>query len=109
VGYRFTTRARDDLRDIGAYTRDRWGEAQADLYLSALERRCQEMADAPRLRRVYEDAPSYFRSLVGRHAIFYRPDGDTAILIVRILHGSMLPELHLPRSVDDDDEDDAKE
>ena len=102
MGYRFTTRARADLREIAAFTRDRWGDAQADLYLGALERRCREMADMPHLRRIYEDAPRYFRSLVGRHAIFYRADGADAILVVRILHGSMLPELHLPRSGDDD-------
>lgn len=69
MGYRFTARARADLRDIAAYTRDRWGDAQADRYLGALERRCQEMADAPHMRRVYEDAPDYFRSLVGRHGL----------------------------------------
>ena len=105
MGYRFTTRARADLRDIGAYTRNRWGDAQADRYLSALERRCQELAGAPHLRRIYEDVPRYFRSLVGRHAIFYREDGDDPILVVRILHGSMLPELHLPLSGDDDDDE----
>jgi toxin ParE1/3/4 len=102
VAFRFTERALADLRDIASYTRDRWGEAQAERYLGALERRCQEVADVPNKRRVYEDAPDYFRSLVGRHAIFFRAEEDGAILIVRILHGSMLPELHLPTLPDDE-------
>ena len=104
--YRFTALARADLRDIGVYTRDRWGNDQCERYLSALEQRCQEMADAPNMRRVYEDAPTYFRTLVGRHAIFYRADSDGAILVVRILHAAMLPELHLPGLSDDDFEKD---
>lgn len=96
MAYRFTTRARADLRDIGSYTRERWGDAQAERYLDALERRCQELTDAPQMRRTYEDAPDYCRSLVGRHAIFFRADKDGSLLIVRILHAAMLPELHLP-------------
>ena len=102
MAYRFTTLARADLRDIGAYTRERWGDAQAERYLGALERRCRELADAPHMRRKCEDAPEYFRSFVGRHAIFFRSDEDGALLIVRILHGAMLPELHLPASPDDE-------
>ena len=74
-----------------------------------MEHRCQEMADSPHLCRVYEDAPSYFRSLVGRHAVFYRSEEGGAILIVRILHASMLPELHLPHLAGDEEEDVVKE
>jgi plasmid stabilization system protein ParE len=40
---------------------------------------------------------------VGKHTIFYRVDVDASLLIVRILHGSMLPELHLPGALDDED------
>lgn len=102
MAFRFTEHALADLRDIASYTRDRWGDAQAERYLGALERRCQELADVPQTRRVYEDAPDYFRALIGRHAIFFRAEKDGAILIVRILHGAMLPELHLPGFQDDD-------
>jgi toxin ParE1/3/4 len=100
--YRFTARARDDLRDIAAYTRDRWGDAQCDRYLTSLEWRCLQLAQEPQLRRPYDDDASYWRALAGRHAIFYRVHADGSLLIVRILHATMLPELHLPGQSDDE-------
>jgi toxin ParE1/3/4 len=74
--YRFTAQARDDLRDIAAYTRDRWGDAQCDRYLTSLEWRCLQLAQEPRLRRPYDDDPSYWRALAGKHAVFYRVEVD---------------------------------
>jgi plasmid stabilization system protein ParE len=35
------------------------------------------------------------RALAGSHAIFYRVAEDGDLLIVRVLHAAMLPELHL--------------
>jgi plasmid stabilization system protein ParE len=40
--------------------------------------------------------------LAGRHVVFYRVEMDASILVVRILHAAMLPELHLPETPDDD-------
>ena len=94
--YRFTALARDDLRDIAAHTRDRWGDAQCDRYLTSLEWRCLQLAQEPLLRRHYDNDPVYWRALAGKHALFYRVEADGWILIVRILHSAMLPELHLP-------------
>ena len=102
--YRFTALARDDLRDIAAYTRGRWGDAQCDRYLTSLQSRCERLAQEPRLRRPYTDDPSYWRALAGKHAIFYRVHADGSILVVRILYAAMLPELHLPGQSDDDDD-----
>lgn len=105
--YRFTAQARDDLRDIAAYTRDRWGDTQCDRYLTSLESRCQQLAQEPRLRRPYDDDPSYWRALAGKHALFYRVEADGSLLVVRILHAAMLPELHLPGQSDGDEEQQA--
>jgi len=41
--------------------------------------------------------------LAGKHAIFYRVEADGSLLIVRILHAAMLPELHLPGQSDEED------
>jgi len=105
VPFRVTSRARADLRDIAAYTLHRWGAAQCNRYLEALEERCRQVADTPQLRRPSPDLPSYCRVLAGKHAIFYRVDDDGTILVVRILHASMLPELHLPGSENDDSDE----
>lgn len=94
--FRFTARARDDLRDIAAYTRERWGEAQANRYLCSLESRCEQLALRPHLRRRYDDDHTYCRAVAGKHVLFYRVDVDGSLLVVRILHAAMLPELHLP-------------
>jgi toxin ParE1/3/4 len=101
VTVRFTSRARGDLRDIALYTLDRWGSTQCDRYLNLLQERCQQVADMPELRRPSSDFPPYCRVLAGMHAVFYRPLNETSILVVRILHASMLPELHLPDSDED--------
>jgi toxin ParE1/3/4 len=105
VSLRFTSRARNDLRDIAAYTLEKWGTAQCDRYLDALQEHCRQVAETPKLRRLSPDFPSYCRALVGRHAIFYRVDDHDSVLVVRILHASMLPELHLPDATDDIGED----
>jgi plasmid stabilization system protein ParE len=41
------------------------------------------------------EIPPYFRALIGKHAVFYRLTTDGEVLIVRVLHATMLPELHL--------------
>jgi toxin ParE1/3/4 len=106
VTVQFTARARSDLRDIAVYTVDRWGTKQCDRYLGLLEERCRQVAQMPELRRPSSDFPPYCRVLAGMHAIFYRPLDTTSILVVRILHASMLPELHLPGSDEDVGDDD---
>jgi toxin ParE1/3/4 len=102
VAVQFTSRARGDLRDIAAYTVKRWGSKQGDRYLNLLQERCRQVAEMPDIRRPSLDFPPYFRVLAGMHAVFYRPLDKATILVVRILHASMLPELHLAISEDDD-------
>jgi|GEM_PF-6381367 len=48
------------------------------------------------------EVPSHFRGLVGRHTLFYRAHSDGAVLVVRMLHAVILPELHLPSLAEDD-------
>lgn len=97
-GFRLLRRARTDLLDIAAYTADRWGDAQAERYLTGLYSGFQTIVDPPDRRRPFAEIPPYFRALVGKHAVFYRiaSPSDGEVLIVRVLHVAMLPELHLP-------------
>ena len=98
--FRLLRRARMDLLDVGAYTSDRWGDAQAERYLTGLFSGFQTIVERPELRRTFTEIPPYFRALIGKHAVFYRLAPDGEVLIVRVLHAAMLPELHL-RDVDD--------
>jgi toxin ParE1/3/4 len=94
-GYRLLRRARADLLDIARYTADRWDEPQAERYVTDLFTAFQRLVELPELRRHYQPIPPYLRALAGSHAIFYRITDDGEILIVRVLHAAMLPELHL--------------
>lgn len=99
-GFRLLRQARSDVLDIAAFTADRWGEPQAERYVTGLYAGFQAIVDRPELRRPFLEIPPYFRALVGKHAVFYRVTTDGELLIVRVLHATMLPELHL-RDVDD--------
>lgn len=55
----------------------------------------QRLVDEPSLRRPYPDIPPYWRNLAGSHAVFYRIAEDSELIVVRVLHARMLPELHL--------------
>ncbi len=96
-GFRLLRRARTDLLDIAAYTADRWGDAQAERYVTGLYSGFQTIVDRPELRRPFAEIPPYFRAPVGKHAVFYRvaSESDGEVLIVRVLHAAMLPQLHL--------------
>ena len=78
---------------IGTYTLRTWGEDQAIHYLAGLEACCQQLADNPELGRACDDIrPGLRRMEHGRHVVFYRIEAG-AILVSRILHQRMLPEL----------------
>jgi toxin ParE1/3/4 len=91
----FSRAAENDLLSIGDYTLRAWGEAQAARYLNELEACCHKLADNPALGRRCDEVRSGLRRLEhGQHVVFYRQDDD-GILISRILHQRMLPDIHL--------------
>ena len=71
--------ARRSGREIGAFTADRWGDAQAERYLIGRFAGFQTLVDRPDLRRPFREIPPYLRALIGKHAAFYRviPDGES--------------------------------
>jgi toxin ParE1/3/4 len=91
---RYTKRAEMDLHAIGAYTIDRWGVEQCKRYLDELEACCQRLLD-PTLGSVHHPRPQYLRIEQGRHVVFFRRTDDGDVVVLRILHDRMLPELHL--------------
>lgn len=95
AGYRLLRRARGDLLEIAAYTAERWDDQQAERYIADLFSVFQRLVDEPSLRRPYRDIPPYWRNLAGSHAVFYRIAEDSELIVVRVLHARMLPELHL--------------
>ena len=102
AGFRFSRRAEADLLSIGEYTLRTWGKAQAARYIGELEVCCQTLSDNPALGRLCDEIrPGLRRLQHGKHVVFYRQEG-TSILVSRILHQRMLPELH---SIEDQDDE----
>lgn len=86
---RIRPRARQDLKEIWRFTADKWGEAQADLYLGQIDTAIRSLRDYPEIGEPAEHVrPAYRKLQVNRHLIFYRT-GDKTIDIVRVLHQSM--------------------
>ena len=102
AAFRFSRRAEADLLSIGDYTLRTWGSAQAARYLGELEACCQMLADNPMLGRLCDDVRPGLRRLEhGQHVVFYRQERG-GILVSRILHQRMLPELHSTEDQDDE-------
>jgi len=90
----YSRRAEDDLLDIGWYTLESWGAEQVDRYLSEIETCCQRLAENPLTGRSCNEIRRGLRKMShGKHIVYYRPNTE-GIRVSRILHQSMLPELH---------------
>lgn len=91
---RFSLRARADLVEIDRYTLRKWGLAQADRYLNALQARCDRLAGNPFMGRACNEIqPGLRRIEHEEHVIFYRPHVGE-IIVSRVLHRSMLAARH---------------
>ncbi len=83
--FELTKAAADDLAEIYLYTYAKYGEAQAERYVSQINDRLPVLADSPMLGHTIDDLPRYRRFNVGRHAVIYRPGGP-GIVVVRVIH-----------------------
>lgn len=89
--YRISAAANEALDDIFDYTYDRWGEAQARLYLSALFDLFGAIAADPEQGRLiqaeYGVSGRYTRS--GKHFVYWKVLEDGSVAIAEILHEKM--------------------
>ena len=87
--YHLSPEAKKDLLNIRAYILKKWGKQQAQKYIDALEKRCDELAQSPHMGLERPEIKPGYRSIAGgKHVIFYRV-GDSGIEILRIPHGRM--------------------
>ena len=87
--------ARRDLERIGEYTRAEWGAAQKRKYLGQLKDGFKAHWDTPGIGARRDDIYKGLRAHpVRKHVIFYC-ETKTELTIVRVLRGSMCPELRL--------------
>ena len=91
----FTDLAKQDLASIEKYTRERWGELQADAYLALIEQQIHNLLNNPKIGRKRPDIAEncqYYPS--NEHLIFYRTEPDE-ITILAIPHAKMDLTQHL--------------
>lgn len=92
---RLSPAALRDLEDIWDYTVQQWGTAQADRYAEALDAAFQAVALSPDSAPTVDHIrPGYRRQRVERHAVYYRMEGDT-VVVMRVLHERMDAPRHL--------------
>ena len=84
--YDLASRAVADVLEIVRYTKQKWGQAQAERYREELDLELQQLSLTPDLgRRREEIAPGLRSYPVAQHIAFYVPRKNT-ILVLRILH-----------------------
>ena len=92
-----------DLRSIGAYTLQTFGLVQYETYMGGLAGCCQRLAETPILGRPYRGPYQWSRYV--SHVVYFRRKDDGEIIVVRILHKRLLPELHFDPTRDDEEDD----
>ncbi len=94
--YELSVKAEHDLAEIYIFTYQNFGEAKADAYLIGLDDCFSLLAEKPLLgRNIDHIRKGYLRYEYIGHSIFYKRT-RTGIKIMRVLHGSMNIDQHLP-------------
>lgn len=90
-GYRVQRTAGDRLDEIYVYTRDQWGEAQAEQYIHGLFARFEAIAarDFPWRAIPAEFGVAGYVCRYERHFIYWKLLEDGTVGIVTILHEKM--------------------
>lgn len=85
-GVRLSAAARDDLREILLFTRERWGRVQRERYRIRIGRALDVLAANPAIGQARDDLFLGCRSFrVGPHLIYYQVVSKT-VVVARILH-----------------------
>lgn len=70
--YKLTPRAQRDLKNIGRYTLEIWGQEQRNKYLKDIEKKFEQIAENPHIGRHRPDVKEGYYSLQQKsHIIFY--------------------------------------
>ena len=86
--YRFTRSAREDLIDIWLYTRENWGEAQADSYQDSLHVCCEQIA-VGRAQVKLVPGLNRIRSHRCQHHYLFFVEQNSSVVIIAVLHERM--------------------
>jgi toxin ParE1/3/4 len=86
--YRLSPQARNQIRDIGRFSKLRFGAYQAKAYHAGLERTFELLADFPKMGAAADELLIGARRFrFQSHIVFYTEDGDS-ILIRALFHAA---------------------
>ena len=92
--YRVSPKAENDLEEIWLYTLERWSLNQADKYHREIVETFEQLANGTKRGRETLIRKGYYKYRSGSHFVYFRY-ADTELQIIRILHKSREPSLHL--------------
>ena len=93
--YVLSSNAQESLKGIKAYSTEKFGQRQTNIYLEKLRDRMRALADNPKRGKARDKIKvGYYSYLEGSHMIYYKILADH-IAIIDILHQSMEPTRHL--------------
>lgn len=91
----FSNDADLDLELIAATSEEQWDRRQADRYAAKLDKALRRIAVFPASGETFPPITEMRSVKAGVHRIYYQPQGETAVLIVRILDARMDANSHL--------------
>ncbi|MGE0291710.1 MAG: type II toxin-antitoxin system RelE/ParE family toxin [Hyphomonadaceae bacterium] len=93
--FRYSVRADADMVGIARYSRERFGDAQTERYLTQIEAAISKAVEIPGLMRVRPElGEGIFAARCGSHIAFLTRPANTW-LVIAVLHSRMDPARHL--------------
>ena len=92
--FRLSEHAQNDLENIWHYTFETWSLQQAEAYTNDILEICQAIPEGVAAVRPYPFDEEFYLTRSGSHYIYFAYEAE-GVLIVRILHGSQDPSLHI--------------
>lgn len=84
--WKATLEAKEDLKEIALYTKNKWGVAQKNAYLQSIEMVFNQLAENPGIGRKRNELAKELLSMPAReHVVFYQYD-EKYTYIARVLH-----------------------
>lgn len=90
-----TPLAAGDLKEIAFYSDMNFGFAATDAYRAGLQSAIARLLDFPAVGTELKIGQHSVRRISFRSHVIYYQKVEDRILILRVLHGSQLPQLHL--------------
>ena len=88
--FELTKEAKEDLKKIARFTEKRWGRDQRFLYIKQFDDVFHLLAKSPSVGKKCDYIKKGYRKIPqSSHLIFYREDGNSKIIVIRILHKNM--------------------